>query len=77
MAAGAGASRLSSMKEERPVAKGLFRKAHPVTSIPETRIVLESVVIRKDHFCCHQSVGSVSKGEKKEGQLGGQLTPCL
>lgn len=54
-------SHSSSMKEETLLAKGLFRKAHPMTFIPETRIVLEAVIIRRDHFHCHQSVGSAGK----------------
>lgn len=75
LAAGAGGITSAFHEGGKARGKGLFRKAHPVTSIPETRIVLEGVVISKDHFCCHQSVGSVIKGEKKEGRLGGQLTP--
>lgn len=58
-------SRLSPIKEERLMGEGLFRKAPPMTSIPDTRIVLEHVAISED-----QSVGSVSEKEKKGGQVG-------
>lgn len=45
-------------------------KAHLVTSIPETRIVLGNVVMSRDHFCCHPKVGPVGKEEETGNEVG-------